>query len=94
MVRAWDVHTLMDTQLPPLVQLVHLTFVHICTERERETHAHMCATHTSHMIRHVAFIKLQGSRERQREGKGKSEDLKKRSDAYGNMLCTDVKFWS
>lgn len=31
-VRAWDVDTLVDAQLPSLVQPVHLTLIYICEE--------------------------------------------------------------
>lgn len=34
-VRAWDVHTLVDAQLPSLVQPVHLTLIYICEEITR-----------------------------------------------------------
>lgn len=35
-VRAWDIHTLVDTQLPSLVQAVHFTFVYICQSRKKK----------------------------------------------------------
>lgn len=37
-VRARDVHTLVDAQLPSLVQPVYLTLIYICQETDKELH--------------------------------------------------------
>lgn len=90
-VRAWDVHTLVDAQLPSLVQPVHFTLIYICDEITGSVD--VCLTYAS-QDQAEQLSKYSGSKSLRYNGTIYSEERKNAASFSQVVACLWLTFWA
>lgn len=90
-VRAWDVHTLVDAQLPSLVQPVHLTLIYICEEITGS--ADVCLTYAS-QDRAEELSRYSGIKSLRYDGTIYSEEIKNAASFSQVAARLGLTFWA